>query len=60
MPVKMVPNHHKISQTRNSSITSYKTSSDGKLETLDVLPVLKSPVASTLYGPGNGGLAVAF
>lgn len=41
-----------------SSITSYK-SKNGKLETLDVLTVLKSPVASTLYGPGNSGLAVA-
>lgn len=44
----------------SSSITSFKTRADGNLETLDILPVLKSPVASTLYGPNNSGLAVAF
>jgi 6-phosphogluconolactonase (cycloisomerase 2 family) len=43
----------------NASVTSFKTARDGKLTTLDILPVLKSPVASTLYGPGNSGLAVA-
>ena len=42
-----------------ASITSYRTGRDGKLETLDKLLVTKSPVASTLYGPGNSGLAVA-
>jgi 6-phosphogluconolactonase (cycloisomerase 2 family) len=42
-----------------SSITAYKTKRDGSLETLDILPVLKSPVSSTLYGPGNSGLFVA-
>lgn len=44
----------------SSSITSFETRADGNLETLDILPVLKSPVASTLYGPNNSGLAVAF
>jgi 6-phosphogluconolactonase (cycloisomerase 2 family) len=43
-----------------ASITSYKTNADGSLVTLNVLPVLKSPVASTLYGPSNSGLAVAY
>ncbi|RYO83241.1 hypothetical protein DL766_004686 [Monosporascus sp. MC13-8B] len=42
-----------------SSITSYRTLADGTLETLDVLPVLKSPVSSTLYGPNKSGLAIA-
>jgi len=41
-----------------ASITSYKTKKDGTLETKDVLPVLKSPVSSTLYAGGKG-LAVA-
>ena len=44
----------------NASITSYKTAKDGALTTQDILPVLKSPVASTLYGPNNTGLAVAY
>jgi 6-phosphogluconolactonase (cycloisomerase 2 family) len=44
----------------NSTITSYKTSAAGALTTLDILPTLKSPVASTLYGPENSGLAVAY
>ncbi|KAK3385164.1 YkgB protein [Podospora didyma] len=43
-----------------ASITSYKPSADGILSKLNVLPVLKSPVASTLFGPKNGGLAVAY
>ena len=42
----------------NASITSYKTKKDGTLDTKDVLPVLKSPVSSTLYAGGKG-LAVA-
>ncbi|TPX09408.1 uncharacterized protein E0L32_009452 [Thyridium curvatum] len=42
-----------------ASITSYKTNNDGSLSALDVLPVLKSPVSSTLYGPNKGNLAVA-
>ncbi|RYP41925.1 hypothetical protein DL767_000662 [Monosporascus sp. MG133] len=42
-----------------SSITSYKTLANGTLETLDILPILKSPVSSTLYGPDKSGLAVA-
>jgi 6-phosphogluconolactonase (cycloisomerase 2 family) len=42
-----------------ASLTSYKTSANGTLQTLDVIPVLKSPVASTLYGPNNSALAVA-
>ncbi|KAK1826555.1 Lactonase, 7-bladed beta-propeller-domain-containing protein [Podospora conica] len=42
-----------------ASITSFKTSKKGKLTTLNVLPVLKSPVASTLFGKNNSGLAVA-
>jgi len=44
----------------NASITSYKTSASGNLTKLDFLPVLKSPVASTLFGADNSGLAVAF
>lgn len=44
----------------NASITSYKTGADGALTKLDFLPVLKSPVASTLFGPNNTELAVAF
>jgi 6-phosphogluconolactonase (cycloisomerase 2 family) len=43
-----------------SSITSYKASANGSLTTLDVLPVLKSPVASTLFGANSSRLAVAF
>ncbi|KAK7988172.1 hypothetical protein PG989_008487 [Apiospora arundinis] len=43
----------------NSSITSYKVNEDASLETLDILPVLKSPVSAELYGPNNNGLAVA-
>ncbi|KAK5651464.1 hypothetical protein OQA88_12471 [Cercophora sp. LCS_1] len=43
----------------SSSITSYKTSAAGGLDTLKVLPILKSPVASTLFGPDNSKLAVA-
>ncbi len=43
----------------NSSITSFRTTANGTLATLDVFPVLKSPVSSTLYGPDNSGLAVA-
>lgn len=43
----------------NSSLTSYKVNEDASLETLDVLPVLKSPVSAALYGPNNNGLAVA-
>ncbi|KAK4660115.1 hypothetical protein QC762_116340 [Podospora pseudocomata] len=42
----------------SSSITSYRTSASGTLETLDVLSVLKSPVASTLFA-NNSKLAVA-
>jgi hypothetical protein len=42
-----------------ASITSYKTSA-GPLVTLDTLPVLKSPVSSTLFGPNNTKLAVAY
>ena len=41
-----------------ASITSFKTSKEGKLTTLNILPVLKTPVASTLFGK-NKGLAVA-
>jgi 6-phosphogluconolactonase (cycloisomerase 2 family) len=44
----------------NASITSYKTNRDGSLAEQDLLPVLKSPVASTLFGPNNSQLAVAF
>ncbi len=43
-----------------ASITSYKASASGALETLDVLPVLKSPVASTLFGTNSSRLAVAY
>lgn len=43
-----------------ASITSYKTAKNGSLETLDVLPVLKSPVSSTLFGKGESNLAVAY
>lgn len=42
-----------------AQIATYKTGKDGKLETLDILPVLKSPVSSTLYGPDKSGLFVA-
>ena len=42
----------------NASITSYRTKKDGSLDTKDVIPVLKSPVSSTLYGDAKG-LAVA-
>ncbi|KAK3376167.1 Lactonase, 7-bladed beta-propeller-domain-containing protein [Lasiosphaeria ovina] len=42
-----------------ASITSYKTTG-GALTKLDVLPVLKSPVASTLFGPNKTELAVAY
>lgn len=44
----------------NASITSYGTSISGALTDLDVIPVLKSPVASTLFGSKNSQLAVAF
>lgn len=44
----------------NASITSYKTGTNGALTELDLLPVLKSPVASTLFGSKNSELAVAF
>jgi len=44
----------------NASITSYKTSADGALWKQNILPVLKSPVASTLFGPDNAALAVAY
>jgi 6-phosphogluconolactonase (cycloisomerase 2 family) len=44
----------------NASITSYKTNVTGGLTELDFLPVLKSPVASTLFGADNSQLAVAF
>lgn len=44
----------------NSTITSYQTGAAGALTTLDILPTLKSPVASTLYGPKNANLAVAY
>lgn len=44
----------------NASITSYKTGVNGALTELDVLPVLKSPVASTLFGSDDSYLAVAF
>ncbi len=44
----------------NASITSYKTGVNGSLAKLDLLPVLKSPVASTLFGPNNSELAVAY
>ena len=43
-----------------ASITSYMTSASGLLSTLDVLPVLKSPVSATLFGKGNSKLAVAY
>lgn len=43
----------------NASLTSYMAGADGVLKTLNVLPVLKSPVASTLFGPNNSALAVA-
>lgn len=43
-----------------ASITSYSTAADGTLTKLDFLPVLKSPVASTLFGPSNSELAVAY
>ncbi|KAJ1325363.1 beta-propeller fold lactonase family protein [Microdochium nivale] len=42
-----------------ASLTSYTTKPDGKLETLDILPVLKSPVSSTLFGYNNDRLAIA-
>lgn len=44
----------------NASITSYSTGVSGSLAELDFLPVLKSPVASTLFGSNNSELAVAF
>lgn len=44
----------------NASITSYKTGVNGALTKQDILPVLKSPVASTLFGANNSELAVAF
>jgi len=40
--------------------TSYKTSASGSLDTLDVLPVLKSPVSSNLFGKNKDKLAVAY
>ncbi|KAK4209958.1 Lactonase, 7-bladed beta-propeller-domain-containing protein [Rhypophila decipiens] len=44
-----------------ASITSYKASAaSGALETLDILPVLKSPVSATLFGANNSRLAVAY
>lgn len=43
----------------SASLTSYQVNSDDSISTLDVLPVLKSPVAASLYGPNNSGLAVA-
>lgn len=43
----------------SSSLTSYKTSTSGQLETIKVLPVLKSPVSSTLFGANRTKLAVA-
>lgn len=45
----------------SASITSYKvTAASGSLETLDVQPVLKSPVSATLFGANNTRLAVAY
>lgn len=41
------------------SLTSYKVNEDSTLKTIDILPVLKSPVSATLYGPNNNGLAIA-
>ncbi|KAK7940819.1 uncharacterized protein PG986_013206 [Apiospora aurea] len=41
------------------SLTSYKINDDATLQTLDILPTLKSPVSASLYGPNNNGLAVA-
>jgi len=43
-----------------ASITSFKTAKNGSLETLDVLPVLKSPVSATLFGKGDSNLAIAY
>jgi len=43
----------------SASITSYSTKGSN-LTKLDGIPVTKSPVASTLFGPGNSELAVAF
>jgi 6-phosphogluconolactonase (cycloisomerase 2 family) len=42
-----------------ASLTSYKVNSDNSISTLDILPVLKSPVAASVYGPGHGGLAIS-
>jgi 6-phosphogluconolactonase (cycloisomerase 2 family) len=42
-----------------ASLTSYQVNSDDSISTLDSIPVLKSPVAGSVYGPNNGGLAVA-
>lgn len=42
-----------------ASLTSYQVNNDDSISTLDILPVLKSPVAASVYGPNNAGLAVA-
>ena len=44
----------------NASITSYETKADGSLMEYQILPTLKSPVASLLYGPNKEDLAVAY
>ena len=47
-------------ENKNASITSFRTKADGTLETSGVLPLIKSPVAATLYGPRSEDLAIAF
>lgn len=42
-----------------ASLTSYQVKADDSIEALDILPVLKSPVAASVYGPDNDGLAIA-
>lgn len=45
----------------NASITSYSIESNGSsVRTREVLPTLKSPVASTLFGTNQENIAVAY
>ena len=45
----------------NASITSYQVDEAGRnVKAIQVLPTLKSPIASTLFGPQDEDLAIAY